>query len=51
MSQLNFIKGKYLDMIASYTSTGRWSSLFFLLKPVGGGESIFFWLGVRTRET
>ena len=28
MSRLNFIKGKFLDMIASYTSTGRWSPLF-----------------------
>ena len=30
MSLLNFIKGEILDIIASYTSTGRWSSLFYL---------------------
>ena len=36
MSLLNLIKGKFLDMIASYTSTVRWSSLFLY--------SLAFWV-------
>ena len=40
MPKLNFIKGKFLDIIASYTSTGRWSSLF--MKTLGGLGQGFF---------